>query len=397
MKIGIIGNINNMSYCLTRYLLDAGYDCEQLIFDYEPKHFHPSCDSYEDGFDKYIKKLSWGDPRNFLKQDIDKVKADLKSYDFLIGCGTAPAYVNRINRRLDIFIPYGDDLYSLPFLKIVHPARMAAYVATGYYQRKGIRETPYIIFDRAGAGFEKVFTKLKYKGQRIISAAPSIYHKEYEQDKMREASRKSPLAAQMQQLRSENELIILQYVRQVWKPIRDKWSLKGNDLLIKGYAEFLKKYPAVTSKLVLFEYGVQVNETKELIRELGIENQVVWLPKMSRKDLMHFISISDVVVGELHHSWLTYCVVFETLCLGKPLLHKRNDEEFKDAYPDLYPMLHAFSAETVLDGLSQLVDNKEAVQKIADESHKWFLDFCVNRPMQEIIRIIKLKMDEAVP
>jgi hypothetical protein len=60
-------------------------------------------------------------------------------------------------------------------------------------------------------------------------------------------------------------------------------------------------------------------------------------------------------------------------------------------------MLHAFSAETVLDGLSQLVDNKEAVQKIADESHKWFLDFCVNRPMQEIIRIIKLKMDEVVP
>jgi hypothetical protein len=115
MKIGIIGNINNMSYCLTRYLLDAGYDCEQLIFDYEPEHFHPSCDSYEDGFDKYIKKLSWGDPRNFLKQDIDKVKADLKSYDFLIGCGTAPAYVNRINRRLDIFIPYGDDLYSLSF------------------------------------------------------------------------------------------------------------------------------------------------------------------------------------------------------------------------------------------------------------------------------------------
>ncbi len=397
MKIGVIGNMNNMSYCLTRYLMDEGYDCEQLIFDNEPEHFHPSCDSYEDGFNKYIKKLNWGDAGNFLKQDMSQVEADLKPYDFLIGCGTAPAYVNRINRRLDIFIPYGADLYSLPFLKIVHPVRMLAYTATGYYQRKGIRETPYLIFDRANTGFEKVFTKLKYKGRRITCAAPSIYHKEYAREKLRKISAKSPLATQLQQLRRENDIIILQYVRQVWKPIRDKWSLKGNDLLIKGYAEFLKKYPAVTSKLVLFEYGVQVNETKDLIRELAIENHVVWLPKMSRKNLVHFIEIADLVVGELHHSWLTYCVVFETLCIGKPLLHKRNDEEFEDAYPDLYPMLHAFSAETVLDGLSQLVDNKEAVQKIADESHKWFLDFCVNRPMQEIIRIIKLKMDEAVP
>jgi hypothetical protein len=391
MKIGVIGNMNNMYFSLTRYLLDEGFDCEQLIFDYEPEHFHPSCDSYENNFAKYVKKLSWGDPGNFLKQDFDQVRADLKPYDFLIGCGTAPAFVHRINRRLDIFIPYGDDLYSLPFLKIVRPVRMPAYMATAYHQRKGIRQTPYLIFERASPEFEKVFTKLKYKGQRITSALPSIYHKEYEPNKLRRRGLENPLGAQLQQLRAENDLIILQYVRQVWKPIRDKWSLKGNDLLIKGYAAFLKKYPAVTSKLILFEYGVQVNETKQLIKELNIESQIIWLPKMPRKDLVHVIAVSDVVVGELHHSWLTYCVVIETLCMGKPLLHKRNDDELKDTYPDLYPMLNAYSAETVLDGLSRLVENKEEVRNIADESHKWFLDYCVTRPMQEIIRIIKSK------
>ncbi len=397
MKIGVIGNMNNMYFSLTRYLLDEGFDCEQLIFDYEPEHFHPSYDSYENGFDKYVKNLSWGDPGNFLKQDFDQVRADLKPYDFLIGCGTSPAFVHRINRRLDIFIPYGDDLYSLPFLKMVHPVRMAAYMATAYHQRTGIRQAPYLIFERSSAEFEKVFTKLKYKGQRIVSATPSVYHKEYEPNKLRKIGLESPFAAQLRQLKTENDLIILQYVRQVWKPIRDKWSLKGNDLLIKGYTAFLKKYPTVASKLILVEYGVQVNETKQLIKELNIENQVVWLPKMPRKDLMQVIAVSDLVVGELHHSWLTYCVVFETLCMGKPLLHNRNDDEFKDAYPCLYPMLHGSSAETVLDGLSQLVENKEEVQKIADESRKWFLDFCVRRPVQEIIRIIQSENSVLLP
>ncbi len=50
MKIGVIGNMNNMYFSLTRYLLDEGFDCEQLIFDYEAEHFHPSYDSYENGF-----------------------------------------------------------------------------------------------------------------------------------------------------------------------------------------------------------------------------------------------------------------------------------------------------------------------------------------------------------
>ena len=115
---------------------------------------------------------------------------------------------------------------------------------------------------------------------------------------------------------------------------------------------------------MLFEYGTDVDHTKKLIVDLGIEQYVVWFPKMLRKDLMLFIKMSDVVIGELYNSWNTYCVVLETLAMGKPLMHKRNDRDLNGAYKELYPMIHASSSQTVCEGLEETVQNKIGMEEI---------------------------------
>jgi glycosyltransferase involved in cell wall biosynthesis len=185
--------------------------------------------------------------------------------------------------------------------------------------------------------------------------------------------------------------VIVQHIRQFWKRSRDKWHQKGNDLLIKGYAQFLKSNPQINSRLVLFDYGIHANDTKQLITELGIEGYVTWLPKMQRKHLMAFIKMADVIVGELFHSWLTYCVVLETLSMSKPLIQKRIDTEFLSAYPELYPMLHASTAEEVCQRLNQVANEKEKVKQIGEKAREWFIQYCVHRPLKEISRIINAK------
>jgi glycosyltransferase involved in cell wall biosynthesis len=390
MKIGILGNMNNAYFSLSRYLRDKGYDCKLLIFKNEPEHFDPSCDTHSDDYRKYIKKLSWGDPADFLTVDLGKVREDLEEFDFLIGNGPAPAYVTRIGRKLDIFMPYGYDLYALPFIRMVHPLRLPAYVTIARYQRKGIGDSSYTLFDRTNKEFEKVFSKLHFKGKRIISALPMIYHKEYEPSGM-DTSELVLSRIDLNKLRSENELLIVQHARQVWTKLPDQWSAKGNDELIKGYAQFLKAHPNKSSKLVLFEYGSSVEDTKKLITKLDIGDSVIWLSKMSRKDLMKVLALADLVIGELYHSWLTYGVVLEALCLGKPVMHYRNDAEFVHDYPDLYPMLNANSARMVFEGLSKLAANKSEVLSSGRKGKEWFLEFCVNRPINSIIKIIKEK------
>lgn len=391
MRIAIIGNMNNAYFSLCRYLRDAGFDCHLLIFKNEPLHFDPSCDTRTSEYKNYCTQLAWGDPADFLGQDFDTVKKDLAPFQFLIGNGPAPAYAEKAGRKLDVFMPYGYDLYSLPFIRLVHPFRMPSYLLTAYAQRKGIRQADYILFDRTNRKFEKVFDRLRFNGERVVCANPMIYYKEYLNGfDHKEAAQ----ANQIDVLRRENELLFVQHARQVWKHDLDGWSGKGNDMLIRGYALFLKKYPSVRSKLVLFEYGTDVKETKKLVKTLGMEASVLWMPKMPRKDLIHVLEQSDLIIGELFHSWLTYGVALEALSLGKPLMHFRKDEEFSADYPELYPMLNAWSDETVFQGLERMLQHREDMERMGRQGREWFLTYCVDRSVKKIASLIREKQLE---
>lgn len=391
MKIGIIGNMNNSYFSLARYLRDEGYDCELLILANEPSHFDPACDTSSDDYTRYCRHVSWGDPGDFNKQDFSIVNNDLAPYPFLIGNGPAPAYAAMVGRKLDLFIPYGYDIYSLPFFRLVHPRRLLAYASVMRYQRKGIRECRYILFDRTNEAFEKVIKKLAYPGQRIISPAPMVYHKDYENGWQKQPATDS-LRAQLKKMRNENEILLVQHTRQVWKRSADTWSFKGNDMLIEGYALLVTEQPLLKIKLILFEYGSDVEETKRLIEKLNIQDHIVWLPKMARTQLMTVVAASDVVIGELHHSWLTYGVAIEALCMAKPFMHKRIDKEFTADYPELYPMLHASSAQSVYTGLKAAVNHEGHRKVMGNKGREWFLTYCVQRPVSIIKNIIDQKM-----
>lgn len=389
MKIGIIGNMNNAYFSLARYLRDEGYDCELLILANEPAHFDPACDTFSNDHKTYCNQASWGDPAHFWEQNFAIVKDDLARYDFLIGNGPAPAYIMKAGRTLDLFIPYGRDLYALPFLLLVHPRRMLSYVALSYYQRKGIRKCAHILFDRTNAAMEKVIRKLRYPGNRIVSPAPMFYNKEY--DSALQKNSDDPLLTKLNKLREENDFLLLQHSRQIWKHSADKWSYKGNNLLISGYAKFIKEHNLRSVKLILLEYGTDVTHTKKLIASLGIEDAVVWFPKMPRNKLMTILAASDLVIGELHHSWLSYGVVLEALSMAKPFMHKRIDAEFSADYPELYPMLHASSAQSVYAGLHKAFYNRESIRNIGEKGKEWYQTYCVQRPLSFIKKIIEQK------
>jgi len=389
MKIGFLGNMNNAAFSTARYLIDKGYDCEVLSYNDEPEHFSPEQDSFNNDHERFARKLGWGDPAGFLELKNSVIEDDIKNFDFIIGNGPAPAAMKKIGRRLNVFTPYGYDLYSLPFFKMVHPLRIPAYWKTAVLQRRGIAETPYIIFDKTNDAFEKQIDKLSYTGNRLVTALPMVYWKEYSEGNVLKFQHLHPQFNLLQKLRKENDFIFLQHIRQVWKTNTDKWALKGNDFLLKGYQRFLKRNPSVKTKLLLFEYGIDVKASKQLIKDLGIDNQVIWLPKLPRKYVMISLHYADLIIGELKNSWLTYGAVAEALCIGKPFMHKRIDEEFKDEYEELYPMIYADSAESVCQGFEKFIRREYDNTSLQKKAQQWFNEYVVEKPLAGLSAIIK--------
>ncbi len=388
IKIGFLGNMNNAAFSCARYLGDKGFDCEVLIYEDEPEHFSPAMDCYVAPDNVATQRVAWGDPANFLQLPIADIKNTINRFDIVIGNGLAPAIMEKLGRRLDIFTPYGYDLYSLPFYKLVHPLRVIPYFKAAALQIKGIRRTPHLMFDKTNPAFENLINKVRYPGNRVAAALPMLYSSEYNEATILQHQHAHPCWALLKKTRAENEIIFLQHIRQLWKTYVDKWSAKGNDILLRAYKEYLKRNPQLKTKLILFEYGIDVDASKNLIRELGISDHVIWLPLLPRKYVMITIFLADLVIGELQHSWLTYGSLSEALCLGKPVMHKRNDDEFSADYESLYPMIYADSEETVLMGLEDFAHNKPAYQRMGDEGRQWFNEYLVNKPLNELCNII---------
>lgn len=399
MKIACIGNMNNIFFSLVRFLRDRGFDAD-LILAAEQDHFLPENDSFrinEYTWIKKIKKFPWPSEKEIKFNRIDKylLKRMLGKYNFLIGCGYAPGMLNYLDLKLDIFIPYGSDYYLVPFRNSRTYGRNKYYNQFGNYQKKGISESDLVILDHVPLIEEKI-GEIELKGLRVKSVVPSIYCNDFNPGKITEFFSKSVLHTQLQRLRTENDFIVLQQVRQTWITNHDGITNKGNDKLIIGYSEFLKKNKGIKSKLILFEYGDDVKGSKDLILDLKLDSHVVWLPLSPRKEIMVAIYFADVCVGELHDSFLLYGAVGEYLSMGKPFIHSCKWDDFKPYYNTSYPINYANTAEGVLEHLSYLFHNPERAKKIGESGYNWFIENAINKPLELIINTIETSKRKSI-
>ena len=346
MKIACIGNMNNIMFQLMRYFTDEKHDVTLFLLD-EHDHFSPQADSF-DLIEKYnIIDLGWNFDE-FIKISRDKIKATFEGFDFYIGTDIAPALMYKAGMYLDVFIPHGSDLYDYPFAKYRNfPAQnweIPKFV-TGIFQRRGIAEASSISADMGDEVIEKPIRLIRHRKRQRIISPPILYLKQYGDN----YEKKSSFYEKIQKIRKKFNFIVFQHSSQDWSNRGAHKINKGNDVLIKAFANYLKHNNYVSdSVLVLLEYGQDLNKSKELIEKLKIESNVIWLPKMYRKDILASISVSDICVGELgERYWYCYSCIFEFMAMKKPLIHHRNDEHYKNLNMELYPMVDASSTGEV--------------------------------------------------
>lgn len=398
IKVACLANMNNMMFVLCRYLRDAGFDAKLFTLSDEPPHFSPASDTYSDEYLTYYSVLPFTKSTIYSDEAITKIKAELDGFDFYIGTDIAPALLALIGKKLDVFIPHGSDLYAFPFEtkrppKINKVWWLREKNTLRKFQLMGIRHTPVILFpDEYDVRFpfkDKLNTEAKYYN----TSGPMVYSPQYKNITENPAVRVLPNFKFFSQLRAENELLVFSHSRHNGFHSDPSVILyqKGNDILIKGFAMFIEKNPNVTCKLILFEYGRNVEASKTLIETLGIKEAVVWMPLMPRNEIMFGLNISDIACGHFKTSWLTCGVVNETLASDKPLLHNREDALYAENYKTLYPVLNVKTADDVTKWLSEYMANPEKHNKEAEAGSIWLLEHTVKTPLQIIKNTIETK------
>lgn len=390
MKVACIGNMNNNLFALVRYFRDAGLDTHLFLFDYEHSHFHPSADTIDLGYQKYTHQLSWGNPFRFLSVSPYQVAQDVEGYDKLVGCGTAPAFLNKINRALDLFVPYGTDIYEYPFFQFhKNPKHLVHYLSFSRSQRDGIRKVRYVSCDETNEVYERKLAPLRLGERRIRVPLPLLYAPDWEPEAVLHFRHRSHWYEELAKIRAASDLVVFHHCSQRWASFRDSFFNKGNDKLVRGFAEFVGFGRATNPVLIMVEYGPDVLATKRLVSDLGIEQFVRWLPQMHRKELRIALSVADIVTGEFGLSYLTYGVVFEGLASAKPVMQHRDDELYLGQYEALYPMIHADSSGRIAQALADYVQDPAHYKRMGEGGRRWFQEFVIERPLELYLKILR--------
>ncbi|WP_298599486.1 hypothetical protein [uncultured Sphingorhabdus sp.] len=413
MKIGLIGNMNNNNFALMRYFRDLGVDAHLLLYKNDGQgtlsHFKPEADTWDiEKWAPYIHQteipnapvaafdfpLSWilalrsrlmawlGKSEAWVKPISKReIAATYGGYDKIIASGISPAVLGRAGFSLDIFYPYSTGVEFF---------RAGTFVVRdkGFFgvnkiiinkisrlQESGICASKNVINYEMGLTHD-VLTSIGVQPHKL--AIPMVYNKE----KLPKNPPSKPLENAWAVI-ANSKFTILQHSRLLWRNpghySNKAWikENKNNDWLLYAFADFCANRSHLKPVLLIVEYGPDITATKQLVKELGIDANVHWLPKMFRKELMWLLSRVSIGVGEFYDlpRIIWGGTGWEAFASGKPLLQGFNFDagEFEQLYGYPAPaMLPVRRREDILHHLLEMADDGEKRQQIGQSAKQWF-------------------------
>lgn len=389
MKVAFLGNMNNNAFSAARYLRDRGVDCEVLIFSGESSHFHPSADTYDLDYMSFCRELSWGySSLNLNTVNKTDIKRDLSEFDLVIGDGPAPAFCDLIQRPLDVFIPCGADLVTMT--KYPRRIRHRSMFRLAYHQRRGIKNSRIVCMDLTNEAMERELRIIAGAPPRWTVGVPMVYTGIYNPESIRHFKDRTYWHHEFQKIRENCNLM-------VFSPSRHLFGIegqpevynKGTEKLLQAWGRFVQSSSNFNARLVFVEYGDDVLRSKAMIRDLGVEHTVHWLPVMNRKDLMVGMSMADVVCSEFSFSWPSGGVIYEALVMNKPVLGYRQDHLYTTRYPSLYPMLNAHTSEDILQRLVEFSTASLDEKSKYHQGLSWYQRYTVDPWLSECMKLFQ--------
>ncbi|MBT7556910.1 hypothetical protein HN615_08300 [Candidatus Woesearchaeota archaeon] len=398
MKIALLGNTCNNNFALMRYLRDLGADAHLLLFSNEGlgevnPQYNPLWDTWEyEKWEKYIHRLPInngiepivGRPDKLrIRISKGKLKALFSNYDCFIGSGISPGIFSRMGISLTVFYPYstgiewvGEAGFRKKIEKFSIESLFRRYVR--WRQIDGIRNSKIRVCDTNNITLHN----LKKIGKPITRLHIPQYYD------VRDINKKSfndrLIGGLLEKIKNRN-FVIFSHMRHYWEHddsiyIESDFSSinKHNEWLVYGFYDFLKKCNSSVPVLIMVEWGKDYLATKELCNSLGIDDYVIWLPLLQRRQIRSILDYCDIGVGEFTvqngASWGS--TGWEVLASGKPLLQSFNftTKMFESLFhiPPPVGILNVQSKKDVCNHLCSMYNNKNHMITNGLLNKEWF-------------------------
>lgn len=344
-----------MPYQLAKHLREKNIDVK-LFIDSSPEDesYSPAWEDEEikeDELPDWIQKESFNLSRYFLGfREERKFLNRLTDCDLIHAHGESCIWAS-FTKKPYVFQSYGFDLDTMPF----HDSSIKLR-ALSFFQRRGIKKASKILI-------------LPYQTDAVekLGISNSQYLYQYWGIDTDKYNRVNTQLGEDIRRKFNVDFIFFHPTRHEWGS--SKKIDKGNDKLILAFSKFIK----ITGRkglLILIEKGNDTKKSKDIINELGLQNNVLWLKPMSKKNLIEYYSISDIVLdqfvcGSFGQTFL------ESMSMGIPTFIYL--KEYENYYETLPPAINVFSPDDIVSEMIKLTDNDDYRIVIGNRSREWIL------------------------
>lgn len=177
----------------------------------------------------------------------------------------------------------------------------------------------------------------------------------------------------------------------LFSPARQNWTLKGNDKIIRAFVRVLK-WSQRKVILLMCDWGQETERSRKLIEELGLERRVAWLPPLNKMTLRKFYNAADVVLDQFTLGAFGTTTP-EAMACGKPVMLYLNEEVHKWCFPEMPPVISAFTEAEITNRLMELLEASGEERRVlgrrgrawVEQYHGWELVAEKHRRMYEEI------------
>lgn len=166
------------------------------------------------------------------------------------------------------------------------------------------------------------------------------------------------------------DFLLMHPTRHHWSVERDTDGEKGNDLLIRGFAQFVKTV-SPRAHAIFVDWGGAVEKSKELIRSLDIQSSVTWITLQPNARMLNLIEASDCVADQFHLGTFGG-IAPKGMMLGKPTLLCFDPSQHQGCFETMPPVVNSRTVQEIFEGLTRVYRDKAYVEQLAAAGRRWF-------------------------
>jgi len=146
-------------------------------------------------------------------------------------------------------------------------------------------------------------------------------------------------------------------------------SMKCNERFLYALAEFCKVDLDIHA--IVLDRGSDRDFARQLVKDLGISDQVTFHPPMTELERIKYLRMADVVIDQFNLGSFGLCAL-EALSVGKPLITHLCEDSAQEAYGDIPPILNARTASEILEQLLH-IRSAGLRENLSFQAREWIL------------------------